>query len=111
MWHVCCSARGQETPNKMRAKTSMLSAAVVAALFVVTIPAGADSNAAVDLTPQFKGSDLVVDGLRAIEVGGIVVLRGKTVDPAMAERAGGFAQNLGYSRVANLIHVGTPPAD
>jgi len=88
----------------------MLSAAIVAALLLITIPAEADSTAVVDLTSQFQGSGLNVDGLRAVEVGGIVVLRGRTTDAAMAKSAGVFAQNLGYSRVANLIQV-VPPAD
>ena len=100
-----------ETPNKMGAKTSTLSAAIVAALLVITIPAGADSTAVVDLTPQFQGSGISVDGLRAVEVGGIVVLRGRTPDAAMAQRAGAFVQDLGYARVANLIQVVTPPDD
>jgi osmotically-inducible protein OsmY len=54
---------------------------------------------------------LNVQGLRALEVGGIVVLRGKAVDRATAERAGLLAQGLGYARVANLIQVIEPPDD
>jgi osmotically-inducible protein OsmY len=38
-------------------------------------------------------------------VSGIVILRGETRDAASAARATMAVQNLGYSRVANLIHV------
>ena len=98
-------------PNKMRAQTSILGAATVAALLLITIPAGADSASVVDLTSQFQGSGLDVDDLRAVEVGGIVVLRGRTTDAAAAQGAGLMAQNLGYTRVANLIQVANPPDD
>jgi osmotically-inducible protein OsmY len=89
----------------------MTSAAIVAALLLITTSAGADSASVVDLTSQFQGSGLNVDGLRAVEVGGIVVLRGRTTDAATAQRAGLLAQNLGYTRVANLIQVVSPPDD
>ena len=52
-----------------------------------------------------------IEGLSAVEIGGIVVLRGRTTDPSLAARAGMLAKNLGYARVANLIQVVTPPDD
>jgi osmotically-inducible protein OsmY len=110
-WHAYCSIAEWETPNQMRAKTLILGAATFAALLLVAIPAGADSASTVDLTSQFQGSGLDVDGLRAVEVGGIVVLRGRTTDAAVAQRAGVLAQSLGYARVANLIQVVPPPDD
>ena len=111
MWHAYCSTEGWGMPNKMRSKTAILSAAIAVTLLLITIPAQADSTAVVDLTPQFQGSGLNVEGLRAVEVGGIVVLRGRTADAAVAKNAGVFAQNLGYPRVANLIQVVAPPDD
>jgi osmotically-inducible protein OsmY len=39
------------------------------------------------------------------------VLRGRTTDPSLAERAGVLALSLGYARVANLIRVVAPPDD
>ena len=88
----------------------MLGAAVVSALLVLSTPLMADSTATVDLTPQLQSAGLDIDNLRAVEVGGIVILRGKAVDAAAAQRAGTIAEQLGYTRVANLIQV-TPPAD
>ena len=93
----------------MKTRTNYLGAAILAALCFIAIPMYADTNAVVDLTAQL--SEAKIDGLSAIEVGGIVVLRGTTTDTASALRAGVLAQNLGYARVANLIRVVTPPDD
>jgi osmotically-inducible protein OsmY len=46
-----------------------------------------------------------------MEVGGIVVLRGRAVDPAAALQAATLTQGLGYTRVANLIVVVQPIDD
>jgi osmotically-inducible protein OsmY len=88
----------------------VLGAATLAALLLLSLPARAEV-AVTDLTPQLQAATLGIHDLRAVEVGGIVVLRGKTTDRAEAERAGIAAQSLGYSRVANLIQVVTPPDD
>jgi|SRR5438105_1440399 len=92
-----------------------LGVALVAALVLIlplTPAAGRAANVeAVDLTPQFQSAGLKVDGLRAVEVGGIVVLRGRADTAARAADAGTFAQSLGYQRVANLIQVIEPPDD
>ena len=87
-----------------------LGAATLAALCFIAIPVNADSNALVDVTSQLQ-NDVKIDGLSAVEVGGIVVLRGTTTDASLASRAGVLAQNLGYGRVANLIRVVAPPDD
>ena len=89
---------------------SKLGAPVIAALLVLTLTplARAAEPAAVDITPQF--SAVTVDEFQAFEVGGIVILRGRTLDKLQAEEASRIAQTLGYTRVANLIQV-TPPAD
>ncbi len=95
----------------MKTKTGILGAAAVAVLLTLSTPAQADSTATVDLTPQLQSARLDIDGLRAIEIGGIVVLRGRAVDAATAQRAGVLAAQLGYTRVANLIQVVEPPDD
>ena len=64
-----------------------------------------------DLTPQFATAGVAVEDLRAVEVGGIVVLRGRTTDRTVAEKAVSVAQSLGFSRVANLIQVSDAPDD
>jgi len=93
----------------MRTRILICSAAIVVVLSAVA--ASADSLAVVDLTPQLTRAGLHVDGLRALEVGDIVVLRGRAMSTAEAERAGVAMQRLGYERVANLIEIATPPDD
>jgi osmotically-inducible protein OsmY len=87
----------------MRANNLKLSVAM--AVILSAFPAMAAQPAAHDLTPQFVTAGVTVDELRAVEVGGIVVLRGRTADAAAAEQAATFAATLGYARVANLIQV------
>jgi osmotically-inducible protein OsmY len=86
------------------------AAAVVVFLFSTT-PVVAQQPATHDLTPQFLSAGVTVEGLRAVEVGGIVVLRGRTTDRSSAEQAASVAQSLGYARVANLIQVAGVPDD
>ena len=64
-----------------------------------------------DLTPQFLHAGVTVQGLRAVEVGGVIVLRGRVADRSGAERASAVAHDLGYTRVANLIQVDEIPDD
>ena len=87
----------------MRANNLKISAAV--ALFVAAVPVMALQPASRDLTPQFVTAGVTVEGFRAVEVGGVLVLRGRTTDPAVAEQTTAIAQSLGYARVANLIQV------
>ena len=87
------------------------AAAVMIALSLSAIPAFAFQPSANDVTRQFVTAGVTVDGLRAVEVGGIVVLRGRTTDRAVAEQAATVAQSLGYARVANLIQVVQAPDD
>jgi osmotically-inducible protein OsmY len=85
---------------------------VVFAALLFALPAfGAAGPPAVDITPQFANAGLSVSGLRAVEIGGIVLLRGTTDDPANAAAASAVAQSLGYARVANLIRVVDDPND
>jgi osmotically-inducible protein OsmY len=94
-----------------KAKISILSAAIVAALLFI-VPAGrADSVPVNDLTPQLASVGLNIDGFQAYEVGGVVILRGKATDRTIAERAGLVAQDLGFRRVANLIQIAEPVDD
>ncbi|HEV7485101.1 MAG TPA: BON domain-containing protein [Thermoanaerobaculia bacterium] len=96
----------------MRANNLKTRAAAVAIAFSLSaIPVFAIQPTALDVTPQLVTAGVTVDGLRAVEVGGIVVLRGRTADRAAAEQAGTVAQSLGYARVANLIQVFQAPDD
>ena len=78
---------------------------------LAALPLFAQQPATRDLTSQFTNAGVVIDGLRAVEVGGIVVLRGRTMDQNSAQQAASFAQSLGYARVANLIQVAEAPDD
>jgi len=64
-----------------------------------------------DVTARFADGGFNISGLRAVEVGGIVVLRGKTIDPAEIARVAEFAHNLGYQRVANVVAIAETPDD
>ena len=88
---------------------------VLVALLSFTLPAfGLDKASPTntnDVTSRFAEGQFHIDGLKAIEVGGIVVLRGKTTDPAEAARVAEYAKGLGYERVANVVGVMDPPDD
>lgn len=64
-----------------------------------------------ELTQQFKDAGYDLPALRVVEVGGIVVIRGRADEASQAEALGTFAQSLGYSRVANLVQVLPAPDD
>ena len=95
--------------------TNKLSAAIfVALLTLTTLPAMARNNnepPATDITARFTDGGFNIDGFKALEVGGIVVLRGKTFDPAEVTRVADYARTLGYQRVANVISIAEAPND
>ena len=95
----------------MRANKTQLGVALVAAFVLSAIPVMAQQPATRDLTQQFVTAGVAVEDLRAVEVGGIVVLRGRTADKTVAEQAATVAQSLGFARVANLIQVADVPDD
>lgn len=94
----------------MRANKIKFGVAIVAA-FVLSIPAMAQQSATRDLTQQLVTAGVAVGDLHAVEVGGIVVLRGRAADAVSAQQAATIAQSLGYTRVANLIQVADVPDD
>jgi len=81
----------------------------VALFFAVS--ALAEPPASRDVTAQFVNASAIIEGFRAIEVGGIVILRGYASDTSSAEQAALVAQTLGYTRVANLIQIDAVPDD
>ncbi len=81
----------------------------MALFFAVSVIA--ETPATHDVTAQFVSGGVIVEGFRAIEIGGIVVLRGHATDTSFAEQAAIVAQTLGYNRVANLILVDAVPDD
>lgn len=85
---------------------------VILALSLIATAAGAATTPQpVDRTAQFVAAGVQINGLRALEVGGIVVIRGTTDSDAKAQAASVAAETLGYTRVANLIRVVDAPDD
>ena len=64
-----------------------------------------------DLTPTFQTAALDVERLQVLEIGGVVVIRGRVSDPADSIAAAQYAKSLGYNRVANLIQLTKEPDD
>lgn len=94
-----------------RAIAPKVGVMAVAFLLFAGLSLRADSAKVNDITAQLIKAGAQVKGLRALEVGGIVVLRGRTDDPNDATQAATLARGLGYSRVANLIQVLVPADD
>lgn len=95
----------------MKTRKILFSVAVSVALLALIVPSARADVLVVDVTPQVQGAGLGIADLQALEVGGVVVLRGRTADATQAQRAGALLQSLGYHRVANLIEVITAPDD
>lgn len=90
-------------------RTSTAAAIFAALVLTIALPAAAEQPQTNDITPQF--ASIHVNGLRVVEVGGILVLRGQTENARVAASAAELARSLGYARVANLIRVTAPPDD
>jgi osmotically-inducible protein OsmY len=74
--------------------------------FAMFVPITAFGQAdAVDLTATFVNGGVTVESLLVVQIGGIVVIRGRTGDAGMAAEAGRLAASRGYRRVANLIEI------
>ena len=94
----------------MNRKPIRLIAFVLAIALAVPV-AYAVQPQANDLTKLFRDGGVDIDRLQVVEIGGIVVIRGRTNDPDRALAAATFAQNLGYTRIANLVQLATPVDD
>lgn len=94
-------------------RTTTIRSAVLAAALLVSLATAqaATAPAANDITANFASAGLSVSNLAAIEVGGIVILRGNATNTDDAARAAQTARDLGYTRVANLIRVIEPADD
>ena len=98
-----------EKDNQMIRTARFLAIAVVV-VFVASFAQALEPQAT-DLTKLFHDGGITNDHLQVVEIGGIVVIRGRTNDMQRAEDAGRFAQSHGYTRVANLIQLYTPVND
>ena len=92
--------------------TKLSAATLVAALLTIGPAIAASSQPqANDVTTQFAKAGLNISDFQAVEIGGIVVLRGATDTTADAARATAVAESLGYGRVANLVRIVDKPDD
>ena len=85
----------------------------VLAVLILTVPAiaAAATSPVNDYTVAFRQAGVTIDRLEVLEVGVIVVIRGRTTDARQAEQASEVARTLGFSRVANLVQLLTAPDD
>ena len=79
--------------------------ALVLAITLIVPAAYAVQPETKDLTKLFRDGGVNVEQLQVVEVGGIVVIRGRTDNMDRAAEAGRLAQSLGYTRVANLVQL------
>lgn len=78
--------------------------AAAAALLLNVAPAAAAAERGTDVTERFR-SAASVDRLQAVEIAGVLIIRGRVASRADAEAVSVHAHNLGYTRVANLIQT------
>jgi osmotically-inducible protein OsmY len=90
--------------------TKTIAAAVLLSGLTI-VPVSAAAPEARNITAQFASITPDIDRLQVIEVGGVVVLRGRAYDRAAAEAAARSVQRMGYSRIANLIQILEAPND
>jgi len=79
--------------------------ALALAIALIVPAAYAVQPEAKDLTKLFRDGGVNVEQLQVVEIGGIVVIRGRTSNMDHAAEAGRFAESLGYTRVANLVQL------
>lgn len=84
----------------------LVRAAALCAAVAILFPAAmlAQSNV-LDVSAGFIKAGAVIEDLTALQISGIVVIRGKTNDENKARDVSRMATELGYLRVANLIAV------
>jgi osmotically-inducible protein OsmY len=95
----------------MRTTTIRSAIFLVALLASASFAAAATAPPSNDITAQFASAGVNIADLRAVEVGGIVVLRGTAASDSDAEHAAQVARDLGYTRVANLVRIVEPVDD
>ena len=92
-------------------RLSLLFAVSMVALLAGSAFAADSAPKAFDLTPLFVEHGVTIKNMRVVEVGGIVVIRGRADNAAQAAHAAELAHTLGYTRVANLVQVILPADD
>jgi len=82
-----------------------LAALIAVMMLLVSATANAAAPQTLDLTQKFREAGATIDRLQVYELAGIVIIRGRTNNPAEAEQLSLMAKSLGYTRVANLIQI------
>jgi osmotically-inducible protein OsmY len=72
---------------------------------MLVAPAALAEDEAVNLTEVFIAGGVTIDRLLVYQTGDILLISGRTDDPAMSEQATRFAASRGYRRIANLIQI------
>jgi osmotically-inducible protein OsmY len=85
--------------------TALVLALVIGALAMHPVALAAEAGDVLDLTDSFAAAGSGVDQLQVAEIGGIVIIRGRTTDKAHAAKLSRRAADLGYTRVANLVRI------
>jgi osmotically-inducible protein OsmY len=81
------------------------TAVVLLSMSSVVLAANSTAPAsATDLTESFRGT-AAVDSLQVYQIAGIVIIRGRTTDATQAALLADRAEQLGYTRVANLVQT------
>lgn len=83
----------------------MIRRALLLLSLLLVASASFAQSEATDLTGVFRAGGIKIDRLLVVKISGIVLIRGTTANATMASRAGSFARDLGYMRVANLIEI------
>ena len=94
----------QEIANNMMSTTAR-TVAIAVFLIALTPAALAATVETRNITDQFRTCGATVDRLQVYEVGGVVIIRGRVVEPQQAEILSRHAAGLGYTRVANLVQT------
>jgi osmotically-inducible protein OsmY len=95
-----------------RSRAHLTAIALMILTCATTTVWAADAPRANDLTQAFRDAGAVsIEKLQVVEIGGIVLIRGRADEKAQAEEIGLLARRLGHERVANLIQVIEAPDD
>ena len=92
-------------------RQARLASVLLTAALSLPVFAASEQPAATDLTVLFAQNGVALQSMRVMEIGGIVVIRGRASDSDQAENAAIVARNLGYTRVANLVQIAAAADD
>jgi osmotically-inducible protein OsmY len=95
----------------MASTRTATGAFLMAILIAGALHAAPAQSQVTDLTPKFLAAGAAIDRLQVFEVGGIVIIRGRTTEKDNSAATSRIATDLGYTRVANLVQIVEPVND